>query len=428
MSPSNIAAHDGAVLAQRPGLLIDTSSEGVQDMHEPSQVGGRGIDQDETADVSQGQGPLDAQVTRSGFLAGMGKLGIGAMTLGGLAANAPTALGGTRSSQALRASNMTIAMIENASGPFYTDNFEKPMRAYLNKQGSGWKAAFGNENNSLPTGVQLLNQYAAAHDAAVILLSAQAMSGYVRAAKQFMDQGGIFINHSTTALGGATQNVMFSHKQAGVGIGQSAVKWAKTNGITKPVVALIGDLTEAQPKKRTTWAWNTIKAAFPNAQKVGEVQGIDQPTGAKAAANLLSAHPDINILVAFDGPAGQGALTSANQAGKRDPKQFYLAVTDQSTATLDIIAKGGSVMQANWGVYFPASAVLMCRDILAAAAGKKIKPTRLLFGNSLDTPAKAASFNKIAFDPLNPKYSYVLTQFNKYLDVAVGTAQVPPGQ
>ena len=75
--------------------------------------------------------------------------------------------------------------------------------------------------------------------------------GYERAAKDYMGQGGIFINHSTTAMGGATQNVMFSHKQAGVGIGQSAVKWAKANGITKPVVALIGDLTEAQPKKRT---------------------------------------------------------------------------------------------------------------------------------------------------------------------------------
>jgi ABC-type sugar transport system substrate-binding protein len=396
-------------------------------MHEPSEIGGRDLHADEMSDASRDGGPLDTQIPRSEFLAGMGKLGIGALGLSALA-GAPAAWGATRSSRGARASNQTIAMIENASGPFYTDNFEKPMRAYLSKSAPGWKATFGNENNSLPTGVQLLNQYAAAKDAALILLSAQAMSGYAPAAKKFIAGGGILINHSTTALGGATQNVMFSHKQAGVGIGTSAVAWAKKNNITQPVVALIGDLTEAQPKKRTTWAWNTIKAAFPSAKLVGEVQGIDQPTGAKAAANLLSAHPDINMLVTFDGPAGQGALTSATQAGKKDPKSFYLAVTDQSTATLDIISKGGSIMQANWGVYFPASAVLCCKDILAAAAGKKIKPTRLLFGNSLDTPAKAASCNTVAFDPLNPKYSYVLTQFNKYLDVAVGTAQVPPGQ
>jgi ABC-type sugar transport system substrate-binding protein len=399
---------------------LATTSEGGQGMPESSQR--------DDAPNRASDAPPGGRVSRSDFLAGAARIGVAAAATGGLTAFAPAAVAARRSARGARDGAHTIAMIENASGPFYTDNFEKPMRAYLSKTASEWKATFGNENNSLPTGVQLLNQYAAVHDAALILLSAQAMSGYERAAKAFVGQGGILVNHSTTALGPATQNVLFSHKQAGIGIGGSAVAWAKRNHVTKPVVALIGDLTEAQPKKRTTWAWNTIKAAFPNARLVGEVQGIDQPTGAKAAANLLSAHPDINILITFDGPAGQGALTSANQAGKKDPKSFYLAVTDQSTATLEIVAKGGSIMQANWGVYFPASAVLCCKDILSAAAGKKIKPTRLLFGQSLDTPAKAASFNKIAFDPLNPKYSFVLKQFNKYLDVKVGTAEIPPGQ
>jgi ABC-type sugar transport system substrate-binding protein len=397
-------------------------------MHEPNQPRGGEFEAGETSDLIEDDGILDIPLRRSDFLSGAGKLGIGALGLSAFAGFAPAALGAARSSRAARAKSQVIAMIENASGPFYTDNFEKPMRAYLSKNASTWKATFGNENNSLPTGVQLFNRYAAANDAALILLSAQAMSGYASAAKSFVGGGGILVNHSTTALGGATQNVMFSHKQAGIGIGTSAVAWAKKNHITKPVVALIGDLTEAQPKKRTTWAWNTIKAAFPDAQLVGEVQGIDQPTGSKAAANLLSAHPDINILIAFDGPAGLGALTSANQAGKTDPKSLYLAVTDQQIETLKIISKGGSIMQANWGVYFPASAILCVKDILAAVAGRKIKPTRLLFGESLDTPAKAGSFNKIAFDPLNPKYSYVFTRYNKYLNVAVGTAQVPPGQ
>ena len=68
------------------------------------------------------------------------------------------------------------------------------------------------------------------------------------------------------------------------------------------------------------------------------------------------------------------------------------------------------------------------KDILSAVAGKKIHPTRLLFGESLDTPAKAASFNTIAFDPTNPKYAYVFTKYNKYLNTPVGTDQVPPGQ
>src|SRR5262245_17879976 len=98
----------------KTGLLIDTRSEGVQDMHEPSQVGDRGTDADGTAGVGQGGGPLDTQVTRAAFLAGAGKLGIGALTLGALGATAPGALGALRSSESVKASNQTIAMIENA--------------------------------------------------------------------------------------------------------------------------------------------------------------------------------------------------------------------------------------------------------------------------------------------------------------------------
>ena len=394
-------------------------------MDEPNQSRGREFEADETSDAIEDGGILDVSLRRSDFLAGAGRLGVGALGLGAFAGFASAAFGAAGSS---RAKQQVIAMIENQSGPFYTDNFEKPMRAYLAKSAPGWKATFGNENNSLPTGVQLFNQYGAAGDAAMILLSAQPITGYVQAAKQYMSGGGVLVNHSTSALGGATQNVLFSHKQSGIGIGTSAVAWAKKNNITQPVVALIGLLTDAQPKKRTTWAWNTIKAAFPNAQLAGQVQGIDQPSGAKGAANLLAAHPNINILIAFDGPAAVGALTSANQAGKTDPKSFYLAVTDQSTQSLGIVSKGNTIMQANWGVYFPASAILCTKDLLSAVAGHKIKPTRLLFGESLDTPAKAAAFNTIAFNPTDPKYAYVFTKYNKYLDTPVGTGQVPPGQ
>jgi len=396
-------------------------------MHEANDIRAREFDADETSDSIEDGGFLDVPLRRSDFLAGAGKFGIGALGLSAFAGFAPAALGAARLSRASQTKALTIAMIENQSGPYYTDNFEKPMRAYLAKNAPTWNATFGNENNSLPTGVQLFNQYGAANDAAMILLSAQPITGYVPSAKKFQGGGGILINHSTSALGGANQNVMFSHKQAGVGIGTSAVAWAKKNNI-QPVVALIGDLTDAQPKKRTTWAWNTIKAAFPNAQLVGQVEGIDQPTGATAAANLLSAHPNINILITFDGPAGLGALTSASQAGKKDPNSFYIGVTDQEVQTLDIVSKGGSIMQSNWGVFFAASAIMCVRDILKAYAGQKIPPVRLLFGESLDTPAKAASFNTIAFNPTDPKYAYVFTKYNKYLDTPVGTDQVPPGQ
>ena len=55
-----------------------------------------------------------------------------------------------------------IAVVEQQFAPFFTDNFQKPLTAYLKKSQPGWSGTFGNENNTVPTGINLLNQYVAA--------------------------------------------------------------------------------------------------------------------------------------------------------------------------------------------------------------------------------------------------------------------------
>jgi ABC-type sugar transport system substrate-binding protein len=378
---------------------------------------------------------LDEQVPRSDFFKRMAG---GAIGLSGLGAFLGTL--GSSGAVAMAASGKTkkIGVIEQAFAPFFTENFQQPLAKYLSTDKgslattttapSGWGYVFGNENNTVPTGIQLLQEYAAQNYGGLILSTGDEMTAWQHAVKQVTAGGAIFINHSTQAVAGATQNTLFSHKGAGIGIGDAAVAWAKKNGITKPVVALIGNLTDAQGSKRTTWAWKTIKAAFPDATLAGQVQGIDLPTGTTGAANLLSAHPDINILIVFNTIAGIGALSSATHAGKTDRNKFYLGITDFEDQTLKLIAGGKSIIQSNWGTYFPASMVLMARDIINHYNGKPIYPTRLLLGEAIVTPTEATSFDKIAFDPLNPAYSYVYTKYFKYLPNAMGTGQVPPGQ
>src|SRR5262249_30091145 len=97
-------------------------------MRDPNEIHGHELGTDETDDVRDAAGPLDVPLRRSEFLTGAGKLGLGALGLGAFAGFAPAAFGAAASRSA---TNQTIAMIENQSGPFYTDNFEKPMRAYL---------------------------------------------------------------------------------------------------------------------------------------------------------------------------------------------------------------------------------------------------------------------------------------------------------
>jgi ABC-type sugar transport system substrate-binding protein len=384
---------------------------------------------------------LGTRFTRGQFLSGAGKLAVAGA---GLGLGRSLIRGGARPDVFRpRATSKTlqISVVEQAFGPFFTENFNNPLNKYLATHSAsakratttasvmGWKDAFGNEDNVITTGINLFNEYVANNSAVLILSTGDEMTAWQHTVKQAVGQGVVFINHSTQGVAGATQNTLFSHKGAGVGVGQAAVVWAHKNHITQPVVALIGNLTDSQGSKRTTWAWKTIKAAFPSAQLVGSVQGIDVDTGAKGAANLLAAHPNINMMIVFNTLAGTGAFTSATHAGKTDRNSFFLGMTDFEGQTLSQIAAANTIVQANWGTYFPASMILMARDAINQVQfGVKMKPTRLLLGEAIVTPAQATSFNKVVFDPLNPANAYVYTKYFEYLSTPVGTAQVPPGQ
>ena len=368
---------------------------------------------------------------RAEFLAGAGKLALGAGGLGllsGAAGAAPAIAAPRRIARAASSKVKRIAVVEQAFAPFFTENFQIPLTNYLKKDQKGWTQTFGNENNTVPTGINLLNQYAAANDGILILSTGDDMTAWQEAVKKVVQEGSLFINHSTQGVAGATQNVLFSHKQSGIDVGNAAVAWCKKQRITAPVVGLLGNLSDAQGSKRTTWAWNTIHAKLPKATLAGSVQAIDTPTGTTGSANLLSAHPTINVMICFNTLAGVGALTSAKLAGKTNRDKFFLGCTDSEDQTLKLIAAQNSIMQANWGAFFPASMILMARDGIAKFNGKPIKPTRLIYGLTIVTAQQAKSFDKITFDPLNPKYAYVFKKYFKYLDTPIGTAQVPPGQ
>jgi ABC-type sugar transport system substrate-binding protein len=377
----------------------------------------------------------DRALTRVDLFRGAGRLAVGTIGIGGLggllAACGDSKSGsssGASSGGASKAKSYKVAVIEQQFGPFFADNFDGPAKDYVAKKSPTTSLTFGNENNTVTTGINLLKQYAANGYDLLILSTGDEMSAWERSVQDVVKQGPLFINHSTQGVAGATQNVLFSHKQAGVDVGNAAADWAKKNGIDAPLVGLVGNLSDAQGSKRTTWAWNAIKQALPGAKLAGKVQGIDTEGGGKAAGNLISAHPDINVLITFNTVAGTGALTAATHAGKKDPSKFFLGTTDSEDATLKLIAKGGSIYQANWGAFFPASMDLMLKDGLAKLAGQEIKPTRLILGVTITTPEQASGFKDMTFKPLDPSNADVFTKYFKYLDTPVGTAEVPEGQ
>src|SRR3954465_4217567 len=80
-------------------------------------------------------------------LSGRGAGGAGAV---------PALLGASSAAAAVKSKK--IAVIEQQFGTFFTANFNKPAQAYV-KKAPGWSVTFGNENNTVTTGINLLNSY-----------------------------------------------------------------------------------------------------------------------------------------------------------------------------------------------------------------------------------------------------------------------------
>ena len=202
----------------------------------------------------------------------------------------------------------------------------------------------------------------------LILSTGDQMSAWEKSVGQVVKNGAIFINHCTQAVTGATQNVLFSHKQSGIDVGNASVAWAKRNNITNPVIGLIGNLSDAQGKKRTDWAWNTIKAKMPNAKLAGSGAGDRHDRrrqGGREPALGASRHQHADHVQ--HPRRARPRCTSATHAGKTDRNTFLLATADSEDATLKLIADNNSIYQINWGAFFPASMILMLRDAMRSS-------------------------------------------------------------
>jgi ABC-type sugar transport system substrate-binding protein len=240
------------------------------------------------------------------------------------------------------------------------------------------------------------------------------------------EQGTYFQNHSVQAITGAGQNVMFDHAAAGEGIGTAAVEWATANGISTPIIGVLGNLGDPEGIKRTSVAVDTITEAFPDTEVSGEVEARELvEDGAEGAGNLLAANPDINMLLTFNTISGMGAVQAATEAGKTDPTTFFVGMGDTEPATQDLIASGDSVVQANWGALFEISAVLLIRDALKFADGETVPPTRALGGRLLRTAEDVEAYRAIAEDPTaeSAADAYNDPSLVRYSDVALMTGQ-----
>lgn len=334
------------------------------------------------------------QLLKLGAVLGLGIAGVGAAGIRADVGAAATAVDA--------ALQKRFGWIISVNVPFY----ELSMTRWMEKAvaGTGYKVVTQSEDGSNVKGLQIMQNMIQGNYAFIFKSDGAPGKPVEPLAAQAKKKGIFFISHSVQPVGGAGQNVVFDHGAAGVGIGATAVAWAKRNGITQPVIGTLAFLSDAEGVKRTSYAIKTVKQAFPNAKVAGQVESVNQTgSGAAGTSNLLQAHPDINMILTFNTVTGKEAVQAATEAGKTDRNEFFIGMADSEKSTMDLIASGKSICQANWGANFEISAVLMIRDSLKFAKGQYVYPTRGIGGLLLTDKTSVANFNSIANNPLGPK-------------------------
>jgi ABC-type sugar transport system substrate-binding protein len=252
----------------------------------------------------------------------------------------------------------------------------------------------------------------------------QGWEAVIRQAKQ---NGVPVINWSSVALTGATMNSNVWQAATGALVAAPAAKWINTMQGGKAEVAMLVSATDVGFKARAAAFKEKLLRLAPGAKIVATAPGgYASPTSAeKTTLDLIQAHPNLKMIFADWDAATIGAAQAAKEAGKTDPRQFFIAGQDGSTTQLEAMAKPGNVIQATGALMFRYDAGIIVNNMLRLLMNKTLPPTRLLIPR-LVTPATRASFLRSLNDPFNPKNASVFSTITRYYDQPETAKQPQP--
>jgi ribose transport system substrate-binding protein len=236
-------------------------------------------------------------------------------------------------------------------------------------------------------------------------------------------KGVCVFNHSASPITGCTQNIVLDQHIAGYQVGQSAGQWINERLGGKAEVGLLTNLTDPQLIVRSQGLKDGVKENCPGATFVGEVEANTVDRGASAAANLLQAHPNIAVLLAFGDDPGVGAYTAALEAGRKDRDRFFVGSADGTRLGLEKVAEGG-IYHCCAFFFFSFSATQAIRDLAKCLAGKPVPPTRIM-GSKLVTKDNVRDFEHISMNPQATEHAHFYSDLSvmRYSDTPLTTPE-----
>ncbi|HZQ09697.1 MAG TPA: sugar ABC transporter substrate-binding protein [Anaerolineae bacterium] len=311
---------------------------------------------------------------------------------------------------------------------FYDD-----MRAAAQDSGLGLDITVVDAKGDFAKQLADVEQFIASGDCAAIAtvtaVTPEASAAWAKAAQDAKDKGICLVNHSADWVTNATQNLSNPHYPAGYIVGEEAGRWYMAHG-AKGEVGTLNAPHSPGLQQRVQGFKDGFKSVVTQDVKIWEADADNSGSaenGAAVAASMLQAHPDIKILFTWGGDSSLGVVQAANEAGHKDPNEFFVGTVEANDASIAAIGKGDTILQAAGWFPYRFSAPAMERAIEWCLLGEKVPPTGyvlpiLLKKGNTDEILRAGNHQ---FLPENAKY---FDQYMVYFDTPVKTGDPFPDQ
>lgn len=159
-------------------------------------------------------------------------------------------------------------------------------------------------------------------------------------AQDALDAGIVVVGYGDQIEGNQGYTI-FDNAQGGKLLGDAAAAWINENLSGEAEVAFLTNDTQKTAKDRIDLAEQEILAQT-DATVVGRVEAASSADALPATQSLLSAHPNLNVVlcVADDGCLG---AASAFDGADKDPAKVFLGGWDGALPVLQAIDKGGYI-------------------------------------------------------------------------------------
>ncbi|WP_372814351.1 sugar ABC transporter substrate-binding protein [Paenibacillus sp.] len=194
--------------------------------------------------------------------------------------------------------------------------------------------------------------------------------------KKAQDAGIRVVGWGSFGIEHADVVVNSDHTAVGTAVGEDAAKWINEKFGGNAEVGLIISTYNPGLTERGVALEAAIKKNAPNAKIVAKHEALTVADSQKVAENLLTAHPNIQVIATIDDSEALGAYEAVKSHGKATG-HFYINGVGATPEMLTKLKEEGSVLRTTLDMATSKNPIIIVDNILKLLGGESVERDQL---------------------------------------------------